>query len=770
MESFFLQRGEKMAITMKMNAMNQVPKGEKLFEEGMTPDGVFVVLKGKGVLVNSNVSVPVTGGDFLGIWDLYTGSYNTSCIVTEEMTVFALPMKTAADLCAVLEGNKEYGGRVTAMFGRLITELYIRMNLYVQEAKVLPEVTAELYRQYCTRCKTEELRAAEFPNAGKDSFQAPELPAFLEYYLEAAKIPAEVQKNYFACGVKVVFRHIEEQVEILRRLFAECEKQGEFLRRQGSVLMNGGADNLFFYCCTLEEKSASAETKKAASMLRDVAEKKLEELTALFGKCAGEPFASYPQKREARKQGADRKAEGDEPCENALEQILSFAGVSEETAKEFTSLLQKFAQMEDKTSTEDVARRLRRQIADHFYQIYEIIFRKTYGMGNDEIALPIRLFLDFGFVDETLISRAQLLELEKLELEPVNKEATGCHIFTVREWLSWVYEGKREPSKNEFDQEYSEMLRDLKKSGQITEEEEKAKFKDYDERLHYEIQNLFRYNHRLVNGQLSIFVPILYEELLAGDLERSFLSKATVQATVDKLRSIDFSLFYREFLYMNKELGIEKEYKMAEILPDIILFPTMGSKSILWQDISCRRRDTPGRFLLPLFAEVSVSDLMIRVCGRYRWELCRTVQGAAWNNIQIKSLTSEYTDYLMYYKKNRDISEERKERVKAQLQKGKNNYREVFAMDYEMWMKNEVNGAMKLNKVAREIMATYCPFNKQIRAQLVQQPAFEDAMARQKRENAKKLRETELRHFALTKNGIELPQELVDTMTYYKEH
>lgn len=391
-------------------------------------------------------------------------------------------------------------------------------------------------------------------------------------------------------------------------------------------------------------------------------------------------------------------------------------------------------------------------------------------MDDSDIALPIRLFLEFGFVDETLISRSQLLELEKLVSEPVNTEADGCHIFTVREWLSWVYEGKREPSKNEFDQEYSEMLREQKKTGQITEEEEKEKFKDYDERLHYEIQNLFRYNHRLVNGQLSIFVPVLYEELLGGDPERSFLSKATVQAAVDKLRSVDFSLFYREFLYMNKELGIEKEYRMTEVLPDIILFPTMGGKSILWQDISCRRRDTAGRFLFPLFAEVSVDDLMIRVCGRYRWELCRTIQGAAWNNIQIKSLTSEYTDYLMYYKKNRDLSEERKERVKMQLQKGKNNYREVFAMDYELWMKNEVNGAMKLNKVAREIMATYCPFEKNIRTQLMQQPAFEDAMARYRRESAKKLREVELRHFAITKNGVELPQELIDTMAYYKNH
>ena len=85
-------------------------------------------------------------------------------------------------------------------------------------------------------------------------------------------------------------------------------------------------------------------------------------------------------------------------------------------------------------------------------------------------------------------------------------------------------------------------------------------------------------------------------------------------------------------------------------------------------------------------------------------------------------------------------------------------------------MKNESTGAMKLNKVAREILATYVPFDKSIREQLVQQPAFEDAMARHRRERAKKIRETELRNHALTKNGIELPKELVDTMEYYRNH
>ena len=339
-----------MAITMKMNAMNQVPVGEKLFEEGMDSDGIFVVLKGKGELVNSSVCLPVVSGDFLGIWDMQTGRYNTGCIATEEMTVFAFPATTDEELLSFLDGNKEYSGRVTATLGRLIAELHTKLGCYLQEAKMLPNVIEELYRQYCARCKAEELRAAELPKAGKEVFSVPDSPEWLEYYLEAAKIPAEAQKNYFTCDAKVAYRHIEEQVTILRWLFAECEKQGAFLRRLGSVLMNGGADNLFFYFCALEEKAGTAETKKAAVLLRDVTEKKLTELAALFEKCAGEPFETHQKKRDARKQGAGHLAEGEEPCENALEQILSFAGVSEETGAEFTKLLKTFAGLEDKAA------------------------------------------------------------------------------------------------------------------------------------------------------------------------------------------------------------------------------------------------------------------------------------------------------------------------------------------------------------------------------------------------------------------------------------
>ena len=146
------------------------------------------------------------------------------------------------------------------------------------------------------------------------------------------------------------------------------------------------------------------------------------------------------------------------------------------------------------------------------------------------------------------------------------------------------------------------------------------------------------------------------------------------------------------------------------------------------------------------------------------------MQGSSWNNIQYKSLTSEYADYIQFYKKNKELSEERKEKIKQQIMKGKNSTREIFVQDYELWIKSEALGAMRLNKVAREILAMYCPFNKEIREAVETQPAFADPIARFKRDRIKKVRELELKYHAYTtKQGIALTQELLHNLSFYKD-
>ena len=128
------------------------------------------------------------------------------------------------------------------------------------------------------------------------------------------------------------------------------------------------------------------------------------------------------------------------------------------------------------------------------------------------------------------------------------------------------------------------------------------------------------------------------------------------------------------------------------------------------------------------FEDVEISFL--RICGEYRWEMCKTVQGAYWNNIKDPSLTAEYCDYLQFYKKNSQLSTEQKEKLKLQLKKYSNNFRNVFIADYMTYMKYEVAGSLRLNKITRGILATYCAFSKDIRNKLKDNPQYKDVIAK----------------------------------------
>ena len=189
----------------------------------------------------------------------------------------------------------------------------------------------------------------------------------------------------------------------------------------------------------------------------------------------------------------------------------------------------------------------------------------------------------------------------------------------------------------------------------------------------------------------------------------------------------------------------------------------------MWQEVGGKNKATPGRFAFPILSNTNIDDMMVKMFGRFRWELCRCIQGMQWNDVKVKSLTSEYMDYIQFYRKNRDLSDEAREKIKLQIQKGRNNSREIFLIDYEMWIKNEANGAMKLNKVAREILATYCPFEKSLREKLGVQRPYEIAMARHGRNSQKKKQEFDLRIRAIQKETAEVPEEIMTTYHFYAD-
>ena len=114
------------------------------------------------------------------------------------------------------------------------------------------------------------------------------------------------------------------------------------------------------------------------------------------------------------------------------------------------------------------------------------------------------------------------------------------------------------------------------------------------------------------------------------------------------------------------------------------------------------------------------------------------------------------------------MSAEQKEKVKATLKSAKNNYKEVFVRDYVNWIRYESQGSFRLNKVARGILVQYCPFPKEIRESLKQNPVFQKIFEKHELQNTKTLRKLEIQYEKYEEAGGEITQELQDNLRFYQ--
>ncbi|MDR2733230.1 MAG: cyclic nucleotide-binding domain-containing protein [Spirochaetota bacterium] len=450
---------------------------------------------------------------------------------------------------------------------------------------------------------------------------------------------------------------------------------------------------------------------------------------------------------------------------NSLKRILDFSGIAKEKATAFTANIESFRKLKDKASPDDSIRKLRRSITTVYYEIYEEVFKRMFKERTKDRLMD--MFINFGFMDERLLDPASTMKLFTLQ-DPAGFNST-YPVYTMFEWLSAIYKREKEPSIDEFGNDYMGVFREMKKSGDITDAQKTEYENNLDKRLHHEINNMVKTSQRLCYGQLAIYVPILYQDMFVRALDQAFVTRRSVADEVRKLLETDYSAFHREVLCRKPEAGIEREFVMRGTIPDFILSHTFGSRQFMWQDLVGKDKRSPARIILPIFCSEDLENLIVDGVGALRWELCKTMLGASWNDVSQSSLTADYSDYIQFYRKNRDLSDESKDKIKQQIQSCRNNMRDIFVSDYRLWIKYESHGVLRLNKVVRGILYRHCSFAKNLRAQLEKQPMYTDIAVRFENIRNRKVTEITNRYHRYTKTGAELDPELADHLNFYKD-
>ncbi len=707
-----------MGTVLKMNELNQLGKGTKLFSKDETIQCIGMIIKGSIRIQGNGIQRIAKKGEIIAVKDMYVNQYLADYITEEDTVFYTIPAVNTSLLDAFFTNNAEYRGIVVySMALELADYLKERENLLVFATKVF---------EHCGNNGDEAPRAAFQLESGEDRVSC---------YQELVNIPLEIHKKYYTGSKLVALYQSSEIADVIQEVLTSYQSTLKFIEEM-YYLRTGSK---------LYDNAALVNLNYLAAKFKEIIQ---------------------VQKKEEDKPSEVNTAEIENPIpllKNSLFQIMKFAKMPDTAQKEVAASIHAFVNAGDRLSTQDDIRKIKKQITNQFYDLYKLCIFQWFE--DENVPLAVNLFLHYGFIDERLLDENQIEYICKMF--HTKNEKFDCQIYTIPEWLKEIYMGRKEPSRNSFEQDYRDVLREQKRTGDITESQEKEYLEDGRRKVIFEIDNMFISNNKIVNGKLSTYVPILYKDEIFGSLDRLYLTKRNLYDAIIELEKKDFTIFNREVLYSNPELKIEREQVIKHVYPDIIMMPVYGTASSMWQEITGKKRDTPGRFIFPTITETEVDKLVTKVFGRFHWEYCRCEQGVFWNNIQYKSLTSEYMDYIQYYRKNHELSEEKREKIKLQILRARNNSREIFLSDYELWIYNESKSAIKLNKVSRAILATYCPFSKEIREYLKTNAAIAEAMTRQQRAFAEQSKLWDMRIKRRENNGLKVPDEFYATYNYY---
>lgn len=767
-------------------AVIELKAAQKFIRRGDKVKEVYIIVKGAVRQVTRNDEFVLENGCIIGMMESGIGAFLCDYVAKEDTVLVSYPYRKSEDYKAIFQAQPQYA---YAFVHAAIIQCQNLLNRYIkvnQNTRNFYLFTMEKYQEYQDICQELNIEQLNFnrieffnPLSLKERVEKWEL----EYNLSIAQRQPEALRNFYESKPELCVGEIMHASRLMCIAVGNMETMLEYLQNNRDMLFGENRNDLLELFFDLAKKAAAKgkdilKVHQRVQEIQNFAEKSglyPQTLIAVrFQEYKSFDFENYTQ-------DTGNTAEEEQPQqtlqldnfengrnlleEDCLDHILTYAKYDKEEKKAASNILKQFRSLPDMLSTEDDVRKLRRQIANVFYDIYTKAFFKS--MEEDAPLSPImQMFFNFGFMDVAVLGEDNASML--YDLTERLYQCRSAHVYTIYEWLKAIYNGEKEPSKNEFDLDYAANLLEMRKAHKITKEQEKVLLADRDKKVKYELDNMFKSTNRATYGKISTFCPVLCEHDIINSLDNMLVTAKKVENALDAVREIDFSLFYREVMFSDPAHGINNAGIQKEVLPDIILMPNAGSKAMMWQETAGIKRDTPGRFIFPILTVADIGDMMIETAGRFRWEICRKIQGMRWNDIREKSLTAEYCDYIQFYRKNRELSTDAKEKVKNSLVRAKNNYREVFTKDYQNWIKYEAVGSFRLNKVARDIIFRYCPFSKIIREDLVANPMYHDMFARYEILNERALHKVENFNDKYVQNGGEMTPELEDNLEFYR--
>lgn len=744
----------------------EIKAGNIIFESGQPFNSISMIIRGSVRALYSDGEFFLDKGDIIGLCELYHSSYIFTYIALEDVTIASFSYQTGG-LNVLFNKQPDFIQlAVSSGFKQMkrILEVY-EFSKY--DCNSLYQYVMDSYKEYAALCSRYRISPRALPDLETIeplSLEEDIAQWITDYYENISVVVTQtLSLSPVPCGSYangLLMKTSQDIAEVMSVCQIMCDYKADI----SHLLMNENRLDLFDLYTTLyfrigqnKEESTSISAAIGRMMIN------LDSFGSIDHTLCETRIREYKENLAALEEPGSEPALADTDSvrhsasvAGSLDTILKYAKCDEKLSSDFRYYIEEYKKLIDKNATDDESRNLRRNITKLFYKVYAAAFQVS--LTDNAIPVILKMFFQFGYVDEELAGAKNASYLYSVAAAfPSSPEQ---NVYTVYEWLRAIYDGKKEPSRNEFDTDYTGYIHELKVTGKITPAQEIQLADDSSKKVIFELENMFPLVNKITFGRLTTFCPVFSEHNVLKELSGTIVTAEKAVNIINRIRSTDFGAFSRETVYSNPEGGIAKEYVSVEVLPDIILLPNIGIRGVMWQEIEGMKRTTPARFMTSIFQMEDFLSTFARLVGEFRWEMCKRIQGARWNDLSDRSLTSEYFEYIQFYKKNHELTPEAKDKIKSAMQKSKNSYKEMFVRDYITWILYEGSGSPRLNKIARNIIFTYCPFSKEVRERLKTNPLYKDILDRYDIRTAQKLHHMDNLYHKLQNSRLPIPKEI----------
>ena len=610
-----------MAESLVLNGNSSITKGTVIFEKGQPLQSTALILKGRVIVQGEGVRMTIGSGNFLGMCDVWKKEHSFTYVALDDLVLFGLPMENEKQAALLLEQKPQYRGLLVTSLNFFYHDVFRVFGKLKTETEKVAEFVHQTYSRYQKLAEGAGLTAEKIAAMERLLNQRMEnysLSEKITYFIQCSKIPIEAQKNYYGASAYVAQKQFEEQCAVLPQLVAGCRYYSDWLTRYFRIMITD-EKNLFSLVgrMALGVRRSGQNDSELSVMLDHILEQ-INNTETLLLEYAGVNLHLDRQRMEETyfallsddTGSLDAFDQEDlKVLDHSVQQILDYAEVSDETAEKFASAVEAFLACVDKFARTPEATALRKELVKYFFEIYERACKKSFQDANPPLA--VKLFLRYGYVSEELLTEEELRTL--LTLPDSREEETTCRVYTMSEWLREIYEGRKNPSKDEFDTDYEETIRKQVHEKKLTKTEGDDAFHDAAKRLHFEVENLLSYADRILSGNISTFVPVMCSEGIYTKLESAVVTSAIINKIVNRVEKIDYSIFYRERMVAYEEVGLNRFTVTGRYTPEFIIFPVYGRKGLMWQDIEGRKKETHGRILLPSFMEQNLEAELLKI-------------------------------------------------------------------------------------------------------------------------------------------------------------